>query len=64
VTDYRARHGPHNSDDTYVSHQIAEMGIDLDEFRMNYATAGDVTSPPLLLIPGQTESWWGVKQSC
>ena len=26
---------------------------------MNYATAGDVGSPALLLIPGQTESWWG-----
>ena len=26
---------------------------------MNYATAGDPSSPALLLIPGQTESWWG-----
>jgi pimeloyl-ACP methyl ester carboxylesterase len=26
---------------------------------MNYAKAGDSTSPALLLIPGQTESWWG-----
>jgi pimeloyl-ACP methyl ester carboxylesterase len=26
---------------------------------MNYAVAGDPSSPALLLIPGQTESWWG-----
>ena len=26
---------------------------------MNYATVGDASSPALLLIPGQTESWWG-----
>ena len=26
---------------------------------MNYATLGDPSSPALLLIPGQTESWWG-----
>ncbi len=26
---------------------------------MNYATLGDASSPALLLIPGQTESWWG-----
>ena len=26
---------------------------------MNYATAGVDGSPALLLIPGQTESWWG-----
>ena len=26
---------------------------------MNYATAGSAGSPALLLIPGQTESWWG-----
>src|SRR3546814_15385873 len=26
---------------------------------MNYATAGERSAPALLLIPGQTESWWG-----
>ena len=25
---------------------------------MNYAVAGDPANPALLLIPGQTESWW------
>jgi pimeloyl-ACP methyl ester carboxylesterase len=26
---------------------------------LNYAVAGDADKPALLLIPGQTESWWG-----
>jgi pimeloyl-ACP methyl ester carboxylesterase len=32
---------------------------DLGEVQMNYATAGESSSPALLLVPGQTESWWG-----
>ena len=59
MTDYRARFGPHNPDETYVAHSIAEQLVDLGEITMNYATAGDPSSPALLLIPGQTESWWG-----
>jgi hypothetical protein len=31
----------------------------LGEIRMNYAMAGDASGPPLLLVPAQTESWWG-----
>jgi pimeloyl-ACP methyl ester carboxylesterase len=30
---------------------------------MNYATAGDAESPALLLVPAQTESWWGYEQA-
>ena len=30
---------------------------------MNYATAGAPSKPPLLRIPGQTESWWGYEQA-
>jgi|HubBroStandDraft_1064217.scaffolds.fasta_scaffold233997_2 pimeloyl-ACP methyl ester carboxylesterase len=59
MTDHRDRYGTHNPDDTYVSHDIAEQVVDLGEVQMNYATAGEATSPALLLIPGQTESWWG-----
>jgi pimeloyl-ACP methyl ester carboxylesterase len=59
MTDYRARFGPHNPDETYTDHSIAEQVVDLGEIQMNYATAGDPSSPALLLIPGQTESWWG-----
>jgi pimeloyl-ACP methyl ester carboxylesterase len=56
---HRARYGPHNPGETYVAHDIAENVVDLGEVRMNYATSGDASSPALLLIPGQTESWWG-----
>jgi pimeloyl-ACP methyl ester carboxylesterase len=59
MNDHRARYGPHNPDETYVAHEIPENLVDLGEVRMNYATAGDASSPALLLIPGQTESWWG-----
>jgi pimeloyl-ACP methyl ester carboxylesterase len=56
---YRHRFGPHNPDETYVSHAFDEQLADLGEVQMNYATVGDSSKPALLLIPGQTESWWG-----
>ena len=56
---HRARYGPHNPAETYVEHAFPEQLADLGEVRMNYATAGDASSPALLLVPGQTESWWG-----
>ena len=59
MTDHRARYGPHNPGDTYIDHAIGEQLAGLGEVEMNYATAGDRGSPALLLIPGQTESWWG-----
>src|SRR6185503_11570690 len=59
MTNHRARFGPHNPGETYVAHAIAEQLVDLGEIQMNYATVGDAASPALLLIPGQTESWWG-----
>lgn len=59
TTDHRGRYGPHAPDVTYVDHAFAEQLVDLGEVTMNYATAGDAASPALLLIPGQTESWWG-----
>lgn len=59
MSDHRARYGPHNPDETYVAHEIAEQLVDLGEVRMNYAMLGDASSPALLLVPGQTESWWG-----
>jgi pimeloyl-ACP methyl ester carboxylesterase len=63
MTDHRARYGPHNPDETYVAHEIAENLVDLGEVQMNYATLGDASSPALLLIPGQTESWWGYESA-
>ena len=47
----------------FVDHGFVELQVDLGEIRMNYATAGDPSLPPLLLIPGQTESWWGYDQA-
>jgi pimeloyl-ACP methyl ester carboxylesterase len=44
---------------TFVAHAFAESLADLGEIRMNYAAAGEPHQPALLLIPGQSESWWG-----
>ena len=49
--------------DTFVGHAYPEQLVDLGEVRLNYATAGDPSLPPLLLIPGQTESWWGYESA-
>jgi pimeloyl-ACP methyl ester carboxylesterase len=43
----------------FVSHGFEEHLVDLGEVRLNYATAGSPDHPALLLIPAQTESWWG-----
>jgi pimeloyl-ACP methyl ester carboxylesterase len=53
------RYGPHNPDETYVAHKYAEQLFDTGEVQLNYATAGEASKPALLLVPGQTESWWG-----
>ena len=59
MTSHRARYGPHDPDATYVAHGIPERIVDLGEVQLGYVTLGDASSPALLLIPGQTESWWG-----
>jgi pimeloyl-ACP methyl ester carboxylesterase len=51
--------GPHAPDETYVEHAFDEQLFDTGEVQLNYAVAGDPSLPALLLIPGQTESWWG-----
>jgi pimeloyl-ACP methyl ester carboxylesterase len=53
------RYGPHNPDETYVPHGLAEQLFDTGEVKLNYATTGSPDLPALLLVPGQTESWWG-----
>jgi pimeloyl-ACP methyl ester carboxylesterase len=60
---YSNRFGPHNPDDTYVPHAFHEQVVDLGEVEMNYANVGDASKPALLLIPGQTESWWGYEDA-
>jgi pimeloyl-ACP methyl ester carboxylesterase len=63
MASYRNRFGPHNPDETYVGHALGEQLVDLGEVQMNYATLGDPSKPALLLVPGQTESWWGYEQA-
>jgi len=57
--DHRGRYGPHAPEATYVAHAFPEHLVDLGEVELGYATVGDPGAPALLLIPGQTESWWG-----
>lgn len=57
--DHPGRYGPHAPDATYIDHAFPEQLVDLGEVQLNYATAGRASHPALLLIPGQTESWWG-----
>jgi pimeloyl-ACP methyl ester carboxylesterase len=49
--------------DIFIPHAFPEQVVDLGEIRMNYATAGEAERPALLLIPAQTESWWGYEQA-
>ncbi len=49
--------------DVFVSHKFAEHQVPLGEVTMNYATAGSADKPALLLLPGQTESWWGYEEA-
>jgi pimeloyl-ACP methyl ester carboxylesterase len=51
--------GPDYPNETYVPHGYTEHTVDLGEVVMNYAVTGPEAAPTLLLIPGQTESWWG-----
>lgn len=45
--------------DLFVPHAFEEHLVDLGEVRLNYAVTGRPDGPALLLIPAQTESWWG-----
>lgn len=42
----------------FVPHAFPEKQVDLGEIKMNYAETGSPQKPALLLIPGQTSSWW------
>jgi pimeloyl-ACP methyl ester carboxylesterase len=48
---------------TFVPHAYEERTADLGEVAMNYAVTGSSDKPALLLIPGQTESWWGYEKA-
>ena len=49
--------------DVFVKHAYQEHTVNLGEVVMNYVVSGPATSPALLLIPGQTESWWGFEKA-
>ncbi len=55
--------GPDNPGATYVAHAFAEKTIYTGEAVINYAVTGASDKPALLLIPGQTESWWGYENA-
>ena len=59
----KIRFGPDNPSATYVPHAFPEQTIDTGEATINYAVAGTPDKPALLLIPGQTESWWGYERA-
>ncbi len=56
---YADRYGPHAPEATYVDHGHEERRFDTGEVELNHVTVGDPSKPALLLVPGQTESWWG-----
>ncbi|TMR93948.1 alpha/beta fold hydrolase [Nonomuraea basaltis] len=59
----RHRYGPDRPERTYVPHDFPEQTFDTGEIHLNYAVAGAGDRPALLLIPGQSESWWGYEQA-
>jgi pimeloyl-ACP methyl ester carboxylesterase len=63
VGTYAGRFGPHDPDATYVAHRYAEQRFDTGEVELNYAVTGEPDAPALLLVPGQTESWWGYEDA-
>jgi pimeloyl-ACP methyl ester carboxylesterase len=56
---YANAFGPHAPEATYVPHAFDEQLFDTGEVELNHVVAGAPDTPALLLIPGQTESWWG-----
>jgi pimeloyl-ACP methyl ester carboxylesterase len=57
------RYGPENPDITYVPHKYEEHLFDTGEITLNYATTGPKNKPAIVLIPAQTESWWGYESA-
>jgi pimeloyl-ACP methyl ester carboxylesterase len=50
-------------DDIFVVHSLSEQRVDIGEVRLNYAKAGKPDRPAVLLLPAQTESWWGYESA-
>ena len=60
---YAHAFGPHAPAATYVEHSYPEQLCATGEVDLNYVVAGTSDLPALLLIPGQSESWWGYEQA-
>jgi len=56
-------YGPDHPAETYIPHAFPESTWDTGEVVLNYAAVGRDDLPALLLVPGQTESWWGYEQA-
>ncbi len=52
-------YGPDEPDITYVPQAYEEHLYDTGEINLSYATTGNPDNPAILLIPHQSESWWG-----
>jgi len=57
------RYGPENPEITYIPHKYEEHLFDTGELLLNYSTTGKKDKPALVLIPAQTESWWGYEEA-
>lgn len=60
---YKDAFGPDKPEATYVAHKFKESTFDTGEILLNFAEAGSAEKPAVLLIPGQTESWWGYEKA-
>jgi hypothetical protein len=59
----RIKYGPENPEATYVPHKYDEYLFDTGDAVINYATVGSSDNPAFVLIPGQSESWWGYEEA-
>ena len=55
--------GPENPDITYIPHKYSEHLFNTGDAVINYAATGSPDKPAIVLIPGQTESWWGYEKA-
>ncbi len=63
MTERFGPYGPQYAERTYLAHRFPEERFDTAEVQMNHVCVGDLDKPALLLIPGQTESWWGYEDA-
>jgi len=59
----KLKFGPEYPDITYIPHKYDEHLFDTGDAVLNYATTGSPNKPAIVLIPGQTESWWGYEKA-